>query len=159
MTYEEVRKVAEDEVNNLIVENELNEDLLKLHNKGGLFAIVVNNVYVYIGKTKNLLNCLYEQNFMIKFADKLEGTIATKYKMLYKITSWDWTNTYIKPILQQEEYDCSILEQLKAVYIRKYLPYFNVIVPKLDGTYDYRKNFSTNGYDFLMWIKSKWENT
>ena len=156
MTYEDVRRMVEDDVNALIDEDAFGDKLLRLHNQGGLFAIVVNNVYVYIGKSKNLLNCLYEQKYMIECADELEGTISTKYKMLRKIASWDWTSICIKPVLQQEEYNSDILEQLKAVYIRKYLPYFNVIVPKLDGSYDYRKEFSTNGYDFLMWIRSKW---
>ena len=44
---------------------------------------------------------------------------------------------------------------IEAAYIQRYLPYFNVYIPKLDGSLDYYKPFSYSMKDFEDWLNQQ----
>lgn len=164
MTYEEVRVYVNELINYGKSHNELPNSSKKLLYASGIYSITIHNIYVYIGRSTNLLERIIEHKFMIEHPEKIdiyEGT-NIKYQMLNEWErDWlDWHNencrisnhVIIKPILIQEEYNNIDLDMLEAAYIRKYLPYFNVFIPKLDGSLDYYKPFSNHMNDLADYL-------
>ena len=160
MTYGKLFNSASDIIREREQSNTLSEYEKELNRVAGIYAITVHNVYVYIGKTYDLLHRILEHNLMI-FHPEVYDIGDIKYKMLGKLYEDDTKygepilNVVVKPILRQEEYNEEDLSMLEAVYIRRFLPYFNIAIPKLDGSIDYYKYYSTSIDDLLDYIKEK----
>ena len=143
MTYGKLFNSASDIIREREQSNTLSEYEKELNRVAGIYAITVHNVYVYIGKTYDLLHRILEHNLMI-FHPEVYDIGDIKYKMLGKLYEDDTKygepilNVVVKPILRQEEYND-----------------FNVAIPKLNGSIDYYKYYSTSIDDLLDYIKEK----
>ena len=164
MTYSDIKEITYKKIQQRKDDRLLSDYEKRLNNASGIYAIVACDVVVYIGKSRNLLARIMEHLYMISHPDDIDlsknGNM--KYKILNKVYNVKDSNglrkANIVPLLIQEskkycdDYDLSMLE---ALYIRKYLPYFNIQIPNADGTIDYCQNVSYNEYDFVDWIISK----
>ena len=149
LSYKDIQNIVSDKLIWGSIDNKLGK-FAKYQNVSGVYAISVDSAYVYIGQSINLLQRMLEHCYMMKFPDKISiyQDENYKYKMLHDVMG----RVIINPLLVLEEYNKKQLDAIEALYIRMYLPYFNVAIPKLNGEIDYYKDFSTELNDLLIWV-------
>lgn len=125
-----------------------------LYMKSGIYGIYVEGVCVYIGKSTNLFERIKEHEFMIVNFDRIDTNIGTnkKYKILHSVHNIIPYAIYVKPILVQIEYNEEELSILESIYIKKYLPYFNIAIPNDNGSIDCYTTYSESVDDFAKWV-------
>ena len=106
MTYEEARIHVNELIDYCESHNILGEYEKKLHYASGIYAIKVYGIYVYIGRSTDLLGRMLEHSFMIQHPEKINIYEYTnmKYQMLNCIETaalaWELKSPIdIKPIL------------------------------------------------------------
>lgn len=152
LTYEDIKKIVRKTIEK--TKNKMPLDVSILDGKSGIYGIYVDGICVYIGKSSNLLERIKEHEFMILNYDKLDMDDKTnkKYKMLYNICSIHPHFIYVEPIVVQVEHNSDELSMLESMYIKRYLPYFNIAIPNCDGSIDYYKEYSESIEDLTEWV-------
>lgn len=119
----------------------------------GIYCIKIDDILVYIGKSKDLLERVAEHIAGIKYFDTKS---ANKYKVLAQAQrmghSINFDVLYSSPFtLGDEMYDDIGFNEGR--YIRKYLPFLNTQIPKEEDyhKYDYNKRAKYISLDSILY--------
>ncbi len=105
------------------------------YDTAGLYCIKINNVILYIGKSKNMSERVLAHIEMIERA-KWDDKVEHKYKILYQLKQQGYRIQFdVMYRSSKKRFTKKELEEdigfKEAVYINQYLPILNTQIPKL----------------------------
>ena len=114
------------------------DNLAKYDNRAGVYAITINDVIVYIGKSKNLLRRYAQHQIEIE----AEKQSIPKYIVLNQAWKYGFKIGF-KQLYNCPKHCDDIEDRLgyrEGYFIRKMLPPLNTQVPKEENWHSYTKN-------------------